>query len=223
MEPNLSSLQLAVSGGLGGLALLQSAYIFYQTRKIKQYKSRIVQLDNSLESSRKLDEVTGAWNYPFFTKAANVIIKQARRKKEAVSMLLVDIDRLERVNLRGSYKAGNALLKHVYRRISHTLSERAVIGRFGGSGFFILLAGCDERRAEDFLKDLHFEFDGDVLKIYHQQYSYTVTMTCVTMHGKQILLASMLEAVEEGLLKVKQGRRGAGVSDALGKIVKWVE
>ena len=215
-----TTLQLSIGGGLGGLFVIQSALLMYQHRKLRHYKAANHSLKEELQASRTLDEITGAWNYPFFVKAANLLVKNARRRREPLTMILVDLDSLEKINLRHSYAAGDAVLKHLFRRLRRIVGKRALIGRFGGSGFFILLEQCDEQRALDYLEDLRLSLTEDVCKLQRKRIEYSVSMSAVTMHGRQITLGTMLDAVEDSLDKVKKSGKVYGFADRGGKLMK---
>jgi len=213
----LSTLQLSIGGGV---ALAQSMLLLYQYRKLKQFKKAYHQVNEALDKSRKFDEITGAQNYHFFVKAANLAIKNARRKRSCVSMILVDINDLEKINLRHSFQAGNALLGHLYRQLKKLLPDDALIGRFGGSGFFILLDRCNEEQMLEQLELLSLYLEEDHFKIHRKKIPYEIAMAGITLHGRQIYLTTLLERVEEGLEIVKESRRRYGVTDRSGKMVK---
>lgn len=68
---------------------------------------------------------------------------------EPISLLLADVDDFKRFNTDYGYKAGDAVLRHVFRSIKQTVSSRGEVYRQGGEEILILLPYCaiDEGKA----------------------------------------------------------------------------
>jgi diguanylate cyclase (GGDEF)-like protein len=68
---------------------------------------------------------------------------------EPISLLLADVDDFKQFNSNYGYKAGDAVLRHVFRIIKQTVSIRGEVYRQGGEEILILLPYCgiDEGKA----------------------------------------------------------------------------
>jgi len=133
----------AAIGLLALAATAEGALLIRCRRALKKSREEIDSLKEEVQNVRSLDEASGAYNYPFFVKMANLQIKMARRHKWPVTLMIVDIDQLESINLRYSFKTGDAVLKHLNDAIRGVVRSSDVLGRFGGSGIFVLLSECD--------------------------------------------------------------------------------
>ncbi|WP_456383741.1 GGDEF domain-containing protein [Hydrogenimonas sp.] len=173
-----------------------------------------------LKECRSHDDVTPAYNYPYFVRLANVLIKMARNRKLMVSMLLVDIVELERINVRRSYAKGNAVLKHLYRILENCSRDKDIIGRFGGSGFFMLLYDCKEEELVDMIVQIQTCLANPSCVKNTARIPYRIRFGGVTMHGKHIYLNSMLNIVEEALNNAKLNDNLYAIADHTGMIVK---
>ncbi len=204
----------------GGIVALLAALLYYQHRKMKSLQEKSENLRYQLKECRSLDEVTGAYNYAFFVRMGNIQVKLARRKKWPVSMLLVDIVELEKINVRRSYAVGNAVLQHLYQTIKACVRESDIIGRFGGSGFFILLNDCSEEDLPNVVLQVQTCISNSSCIDHNIEIPYKVRFGGVTMHGKHIYLNTMLSVVEDALDKAKQLNCTYAIEDHTGTLVK---
>jgi two-component system, cell cycle response regulator len=66
-----------------------------------------------------------------------------RANGEPVSVLLADVDDFKRFNFDYGYKAGDAVLCHVFRTMRRTIAHRGEVYRRGGEEIEALLPYCD--------------------------------------------------------------------------------
>ena len=84
------------------------------------------------------DTLTELPNRTFFQEELDQ--RLAREAQESFAVLLVDIDNFKLVNDTLGHDAGDALLRTVARRISHTVREGDIVSRVAGDEFAVLLA-----------------------------------------------------------------------------------
>jgi diguanylate cyclase (GGDEF)-like protein len=199
---------LYAATGLFAAAAIGNGVALYLCRKrLAQSRGQAAKLEEDLKAARSLDEVTGAFNYPFFVKMANVQIKLGRRHKWPMTLMIIDIDQLEKVNVRYSFKTGDAVLKHLAESINSVIRSSDVPGRFGGSGIFLLLPECDVENIETVFERIEQKRKESPLKMGDKIIDYRVSAGSVTMYGMQAHLNRMLELSEEALNRAKEKRK----------------
>ncbi len=199
---------LYAATGLFAAAAIGNGVALYLCRKrLAQSREQAAKLEEDLKAARSLDEVTGAFNYPFFVKMANVQIKLGRRHKWPMTLMIIDIDQLEKVNVRYSFKTGDAVLKHLAESINSVIRSSDVPGRFGGSGIFLLLPECDVENIETVFERIEQKRKESPLKMGDKIIDYRVSAGSVTMYGMQAHLNRMLELSEEALNRAKEKRK----------------
>jgi len=209
----------AVIGTLALLAVAEGVMWMRCKKSLKMSRAKIESLNEEMQNVRSLDEATGAYNYPFFVKMANLQIKLARRHKWPVTLMIVDIDQLESVNLRYSFKTGDAVLKHLNDSIRSVVRTSDVMGRFGGSGIFVLLSECDTENVVTVNERIEEYIEKNPLMQGEKRIDYRRSAGAVTMYGKQIHLNRMLGLAEDALGRAKEQKKELVIFDKEGSEV----
>jgi diguanylate cyclase (GGDEF)-like protein len=92
------------------------------------------------------DLLTGVANRTNFVEKLEDAAARLRRRDEAFSVLMLDLDRFKTVNDSLGHPAGDALLKETARRLKSTLREIDVLARLGGDEFAIILCGMADQQ-----------------------------------------------------------------------------
>ena len=141
------------------------------------------------------DALTGLANRAALIQKAEEAAARWRRRGEAFSVLLLDLDRFKQVNDTLGHPAGDSLLIEVAMRLKALLRETDVLARLGGDEFAIIQAGeADQRGAARSLADRIIETLGKTFRIEGGE------ITISTSIG--IALACEQEAVSEDPLKM---------------------
>jgi len=215
--------QLLLAGlGVAVVAAGAMGFLWFRAaRALKGCEARAEKLAGEVESARTLDETTGAFNYPFFVKAANVQIKLARRHRWPVTLMVVDIDQLEKINLRYSFRMGDAVLKHLTEAIRSVVRSSDVLGRFGGSGVFVLLPECDIDNIPVVYERIQEKIKADPLTHNGKRIDYRRSAGAVTMYGIHIHLNNMLGLAEDALNVAKERKEELVIFDKEGTEIQW--
>jgi diguanylate cyclase (GGDEF)-like protein len=96
-------------------------------------------LHAELEQMVVIDELTGVYNYRFFTEKLADEKKRSARYHQPLSLLMVDIDWFKRCNDTYGHEAGNVLLKGVVGVIGGAIRDTDILARYGGEEFIVIL------------------------------------------------------------------------------------
>ncbi len=123
---------------VGALALVSIlSVVFWVLLKIEFTARRA--LESRLIESATVDELTGVGNRSDFDRKLVQEWAFRNRYGTALSLLLVDVDRLKDINEEWSHLAGDAILREVARRLSLRLKRTEVLARSGGDEFAIIV------------------------------------------------------------------------------------
>jgi diguanylate cyclase (GGDEF)-like protein/PAS domain S-box-containing protein len=85
------------------------------------------------------DHDTGLPNRMRFTEQVEEMLRRAKKKKELLAVLVIDIDRFKIINDSLGHYAGDIVLKELAARIQSSLPKGSYLGRFSGDKFTLLL------------------------------------------------------------------------------------
>ena len=91
-----------------------------------------------LAALSETDPLTSLFNTRGFAARLNVEIKRAKRSRDPLSLLFLDLDGLKLINDRFGHRAGSDTLRRVAHLIRSELRETDIAARWGGDEFTIL-------------------------------------------------------------------------------------
>ncbi|MBI4614932.1 MAG: diguanylate cyclase [Planctomycetes bacterium] len=137
------------------IALGADAYIELSTEAeaLPGTVSRLIQraVERSLEA--RLDTLTRLPNRAAFREAFERAASLAARRREPLSIAILDLDRFKRVNDLFGHAAGDAALKRFARSVSDALRRSDLLARWGGEEFVALFPNTGERGAVQALEN----------------------------------------------------------------------
>jgi len=104
-------------------------------------------VERALEWMASTDALTGLPNRHSFLATARMEMARARRTREPLALLMIDLDHFKQINDSRGHQAGDDTLRAFSALCLQRLRDEDSIGRLGGEEFAILLPGCDARAA----------------------------------------------------------------------------
>jgi diguanylate cyclase len=89
------------------------------------------------------DMLTGAQNRRGMDMTLAREIARAKRYKNSLSVVMIDVDHFKRINDKYGHDAGDAMLVHLTTVIKSVLREADVLVRYGGEEFLLILPDSD--------------------------------------------------------------------------------
>jgi diguanylate cyclase (GGDEF)-like protein len=205
-----SMLAMVLSSALGGLAgpvaaALASSIIglplTFWLLKLAQ------QLNASLRQMAALDTrdtLTGVTSRPHFLALAEREWARARRYGGGAALVLVEVDRFQRLcELRGA-EAGDAVLRALAAHTGPTLRGADALGRFGGAQLTVWLANADSLGALDAAERIRERTE--ILEVPWQQQTLRVTVSVgvAVLRPAHVSLAGLIEDAEAAVQAARQ-------------------
>lgn len=120
--------------------------IWVLDRFVKTDRERIL----ALEEKANLDGLTGLFNHRYFHSALNQKIKSCLFLKQPLTLLFLDIDSFKEFNDRFGHLNGDKLLSTVARLMDEHKPKGAILARYGGDEFAVILPNLDKDDAKQY-------------------------------------------------------------------------
>ncbi len=108
------------------------------TDLVRKNKSLTEQLA-ALEQHAQTDPLTGLLNRAFFEEHFELLLHTAKRNKQTLVVVLIDLDDFKKINDTLGHKAGDKLLRTVARRLKDCARKSDVVARLGGDEFVLII------------------------------------------------------------------------------------
>lgn len=93
------------------------------------------------------DALTGLYNYGYFQDRLDRETKLADRNNAQVSLILLDLDHLKRINDTHGHRCGDVTLCQVASIMKGTVRDVDICARYGGEEFVVILPQCERENA----------------------------------------------------------------------------
>lgn len=158
------------------------------------------------------DCMTGLFNRRGFLHAADRLIAAQRRKDEAVSVLMFDLDHFKSINDRFGHEAGDDALRAFAITISGTMRSGDIIGRLGGEEFAAILSGdIDKATVAAERVRAAFARAGASIAGYRMNATVSVGAAAAVAGGETV--ASLLSRADAALYEAKRSGRNCLKAD----------
>ena len=121
----------------------------FQARFIWNLLTRLKRTNEQITELAHHDSLTGLPNRILFYDRLNQSIARARREKESIAVLYLDLDGFKLVNDTYGHDVGDALLCEAARRIRACVRVSDTVARMGGDEFTVILCNVKTVNSKD--------------------------------------------------------------------------
>ncbi len=166
-------------------ALLHGRAIARQNNaQLASLNQKLHEMNSTLEEITRQDTLTGIANRRSFDEAFTRAWAHAKRNKQSISVLMIDIDHFKSINDLHGHATGDAYLVEVARRLSNCVRRgEEILARYGGEEFVVLSPGIDHAQALDLGERLRTAINTDPFKVgpgSEQNVSMTISVGVAT-------------------------------------------
>ncbi len=102
----------------------------------------------------RTDELTGLFNFRYFTQALSLEMERTRRSGQPTCLIMCDLDHFKDINDLHGHEVGNIVLTHVAGLIKKTIRRLDIPCRYGGEEFALILPDTQLRQGVRFANRL---------------------------------------------------------------------
>ncbi len=170
-------------------------------------------LNRTLEVQAMRDALTGLFNRRAFDEIAFREISGASRNRQAISVIMLDIDHFKQVNDEFGHAAGDAVLCAAAATLRRSLRDEDFLCRWGGDEFCALLPRARGDQAESAVRrilmaieELQFAVDGKIIPIQ-------LSAGIMTDEGEGLDFGFLVRLADDAMYRAKKtGRNRFAVS-----------
>jgi len=188
-------------------ALLLLALGYEATALFAPALRHIAKQKESIEQMSATDMLTGLYNRMALFKVVSMLISGAKRHKQELAVLAVDIDELRKINDVFGRAGGDAAIKAVANTVRDTLRNSDVMGRIAGGEFCIFLPSTDEYRASLVAEKLRVAVADMNFSLKDKIIMLTVSIGAADMQPLHKSPDDMLRSAEAAMAKAKEAGR----------------
>lgn len=163
--------------------------------------------ETSLQFQAERDPLTLAWNRRYFEKLVPERIKEALKKQQNFSLLMIDADKFKNVNDTYGHKTGDKVLTELVACCQNDLREDDIVCRFGGEEFVIYLDNTNSQSALVVAERLRQSLAGlEIESENGDKFHFTVSIGVVSSE-KTASLDVLLRQVDDAMYLAKNNGR----------------
>lgn len=150
------------------------------------------------------DALTGLYNHRYFQERLEREIKLADRNDTHLSLVMLDLDHLKRINDTYGHRKGDAALTHVARMMKSTFRDIDICARYGGEEFVAILPQCGR---EDALKAAERLREAIASTPVRQIGQITASIGVATYPEAAVTQEEMIEMADRAMYVAKEAGR----------------
>lgn len=149
------------------------------------------------------DQLTGLYNRHYLNDALKRKVSEALRHREALSVVIVDIDHFKNVNDTFGHLIGDLILKGVGAVLQHGVRKEDIPARFGGEEFVLVLDNCkrdDARKKAELFRE-------EIEALHPEQIAITASFGVAELDPSMERYETLLKCADDALYRAKKEGR----------------
>nr|WP_321259645.1 PAS domain S-box protein [uncultured Pseudodesulfovibrio sp.] len=163
-----------------------------------------IRLEQKMKRLATTDGLTGVNNrHNFFVLASKELVR-AKRYKNPLAVLMLDIDYFKSINDTHGHQAGDLILRMLAAASTTTLRETDIFGRLGGEEFAVVLPETGLQEGLEAAERLREVYAGLEARVGESVVTFTVSIGTTVVRTSDRTIEEVLNRADEALYKAKR-------------------
>lgn len=159
------------------------------------------------ETLATIDGLTGLYVRGYFEELLIKSLKIAGAEDQALSLLMVDIDRFKDYNDTYGHIVGDAVLKKIAFFLRQKIGSKGKVFRFGGEEFTVILPDIEKPEAIDIAEDIQLSLAREIIYVRRKETKITVSIGVAVFPRDGKTREGLIKKVDDALLRAKREGR----------------
>jgi diguanylate cyclase (GGDEF)-like protein len=180
-----------------------------RTRELSDALQQLGEAHARLREVSARDGLTGVYNRRHVDAVFATTLAHCLADARPFSLLVADLDHFKRVNDEHGHLAGDDCLRTVAATLGASVGERALVARFGGEEFLVLMPGVDELAARRTAENVRQRIAAQTIVVDGgATLRLTVSIGIATVPGTVVVTPeALLRRADEALYEAKRAGR----------------
>jgi len=181
------------------------SYFLQVNRKLENPMIIELKLFEQAQASVYRDELTGLYNYRFFSEFLPYEILRAERASAPLSLVMIDVDDFKQYNDGNGHEAGNVVLREVAHLLAAASQKADITSRYGGEEFALILPSTPKKDAQLVAERLRVRIEEHRFFNQHLQPSgaLTVSLGVATFPGDARETGELIRCADRAMYAAK--------------------
>ena len=127
--------------------------------KLTRQTQALQEAQAKLKEQANRDPMTNMHNRRYFAQMSEKIVSIAKRTKEPLGFMMIDIDNFKKVNDTYGHNVGDEVIKMLANKLISRIRESDIAARFGGEEFAIILPNTDLKSTSEVAETIRLEVE----------------------------------------------------------------
>ena len=175
----------------------------------KQLELTLIQEKNIAENLASHDSLTGLPNRRHFIEYAEDKLSLARRRKDKLALLFIDLDGFKAINDDISHQAGDIVLTTLGEKFIRFVRKGEIIARLGGDEFAMLIYGYKKREELEFVAKRLIKLCAQPIFVGNIEAKFGMSIGISTYPQHATTIDELISRADEAMYRVKRTTKGA--------------
>lgn len=183
----------------------QKRKIEHTLKELGESKEKLREQNEKLHELASKDMLTGVFNRRFLFEHLETHWNRSLEQKQSMSVVMLDVDHFKKLNDGHGHAVGDHVLRDVAAVIRSSVPESAVVGRYGGEEFCVILPNLEASGATQAAETIRHAIQTQL----EHPYRVTASIGVASNLSEVTTYQMMLDRADKALYAAKYGGRNA--------------